>query len=316
MDPKIRPYCDADFHRLLRVWKESMSMDALTPAAFIRRVLLDENRAPESLLVAEAGGEVVGFVLGLVLRHPIEKVGLMEKRGFITAFGVAPGWRRRGVGAALFEAAERKLQDLGRTEVAVAPYPPNYFIPGVDKENYAEAVGFLRQRGYAEFLEALAMDAPIGQFRLSAEVVAAEQKLREEGVEVQPLTVDRLVSYLNFMETIMPGDWVETARDRLTATADSAGVFDSIFVATDRDAIIGYCQFDQEHFGPFGVAGTHQGRGIGSVLLARTLLQMRMRGHHAAYVLWTGERAAKGVYGKLGFAVTRRFALMRKSLST
>src|SRR5690606_5769231 len=112
----------------------------------------------------------------------------------------------------------------------------------------------------------------------------------------------------------MPGDWVEAARHRLRETAESVEVFDSILVATDGERIVGYCQFDGEHFGPFGVAESHQGRGIGGVLLAQTLLHMRKRGLHAVFVLWTGERAARGVYGKLGFEITRRFALMRKEI--
>ncbi len=286
-----------------------MTLDSLTPDAFIRRVLLDENRSPESLLVAEAEGEIAGFALALFLRHP---TGLLEKRGFITAFGVAPEWRRRGIATALFDEAEKWLRERGRTEIAVAPYPPNYFIPGVDKANYGAAISFLERRGYTEFAEAIGMDALIGQFRWSDELVEKERRLAEAGITIRALRVERLAAFLEFMEETMPGDWVEAARELLRRSGDSAGEFDRVQIATDRGKIVGYCQFDGEHFGPFGVADSHQGKGIGSVLLARTLLQMRKRGHHAAYVLWTGERAARGVYGKLGFEVTRRFALMRK----
>lgn len=312
---KFRPYRDADFLPILRVWEETMRLDALTSADFIRRVLLDENRSPESLLVAEAEtGEPVGFALCLVLRHPIEKVGFLEKRGFITAFGVLPEWRRRGVGRALLAKAEEWFRQLGREEIVIAPYPPNYFIPGVDKEHYAGAIAFLQTLGYGEFLEALAMDAAIGTFQLSAELREKEKQLSSEGIAIGSLTDDYLVRFLNFMEENMPGDWAEAARERLRETAGNGGSFDAIQMARDGERIVGYCQFDGEHFGPFGVAESHQGRGIGSVLLARTLLRMRMSGQHAAYVLWTGDRAARGVYGKLGFEITRRFALMRKAL--
>lgn len=291
-----------------------MRLDALTPSDFIRRILLDENRSPDGLLVAEKDDGVAGFVLCLTLRHAIEKVGLLEKRGFITAFGVRPALRRGGIGRALFQEAETFFRKHNREEIVIAPYPPNYLIPGVDKEHYAGALGFLHELGYTQFQEALAMDAPIGQFQLSAEVREKENELSAAGIASGPLTSARLVQFLEFMEETMPGDWVEVARARLRATAESLEIFDSVLVATEGERIVGYCQFDGEHFGPFGVAETHQGRGIGSVLLARTLLQMRKRGLHAAYVLWTGERAARGVYGKLGFTITRRFALMRKAL--
>lgn len=292
-----------------------MRLDALTPPDFIRRILLDENRAPGGLLVAECElGEVAGFLLCLTLRHPIEKIGYLEKRGFITAFGVRPDRRRQGIGTALFARGEAFLREQGRQEVAIAPYAPNYLIPGVDKVCYAGALGFLDKLGYEQFSEAIGMDAAIGQFQLSAEIREKQRALLAQRIAVGPLTSARLVAFLEFMEETMPGDWAETARAKLRETAESVNVFDAILVATDKEKIVGYCQYDGEHFGPFGVAEAYQGRGIGSVLLARTLLQMRLRGHHSAFVLWTGERAPRGVYGKLGFEVTRRFALMRKEL--
>lgn len=314
MKVTVRPYNDTDFHAVLQVWEESMFLDAPTPAGFVRRVLLDENRTPESLLVAEVEGRVVGFALCLVLRHPIERTGLLEQRGFITAFGVASEFRRQGVATALFDIAEEWFGRLGRSEITVAPYVPNYFIPGVDKAHYADAIQFLESRNYREFADAIGMDALIGQFQLTPELEKKERQLAEAGIQIGPLRREQLVAFLCFMEEVMPGDWVQAVRAQLERTADAAEVFETVQVAIDSDKIIGYCQFHGEHFGPFGVADSHQSKGIGSVLLARTLLQMRKSGHHSAYVLWTGERAAHGIYGKLGFNVTRRFALMRKAL--
>lgn len=311
----IRPYRDADFDAIVETWGHSMTLDALTPADFVRRVLLDHNRCPRGLLVAELGSQVVGFMLCLVLRHPIEKIDLLENCGFVTAFGVRPEARRQGAASALLEEAERFFRERGRSEIAVAPYPPGYFIPGVDRERYADAVRFLEARGFRTYLEALGMDALIGQFELPTEVAEKEDRLKSEGLFIEPLPRARLTDFLAFMERVMPGDWVRVARERLRATASCGEVFDTILIARDGDAIVGYCQFDGEHFGPFGVSNAYQGRGIGTVLLARTLRQMCMRGHHAAYVLWTGERAARGVYDRLGFKVTRRFAVMRKNLA-
>lgn len=310
----IRPYRDADFFDVLQAWEESMGLDAPSSADFRRRVLLDGNRCPESLMVAEADGAVAGFLLALILRRPIEKTGLLTRRGFITAFGVRPEFRRRGVGSALLEQAEGFFRDRGRTEIAVAPYPPNYFIPGVDTVHYGEAAAFLRGRGFVPHGEALAMDASIGQFALPSELRQGEIRLRDAGIKVTLLPENRLCSFLEFMESVMPGDWVETARFLLRFTPPDRGFWPNLLVALDGEKIVGYGQFEGEHFGPFGVAETHQGRGIGTVLLARTLLQMRRCGHHAAYVLWTGERAAQGVYGRLGFRITRRFLLMKKTL--
>ncbi len=292
-----------------------MTLDVPSPADFRRRVLLDRNRCPQSLIVAEADGRVAGFLLALVPRHPIDKTGLPPDRGFITAFGVRPDYRRRGMGTAMLERAEAFFRESNRGEIAVAPYPPNYFIPGVDPTRYREALAFLTKRGFAPYLEAIAMDAAIGQFEISPDLLKREADLLADGIAISPLPDNRLAAFLEFMEAVMPGDWGESARTLLTAPPPADGHWPNLLVAAREERIIGYCQFDGEHFGPFGIAEPYQGRGIGTVLLARTLLQMRRRGHHAAYVLWTGERAAKGVYGRLGFRISRRFALMKKPLA-
>ena len=64
---------------------------------------------------------------------------------------------------------------------------------------------------------------------------------------------------------------------------------------------------------PFGVAERYQGIGIGTVLLARALASMVERDLHHAWVLWTGERAAR-LYARFGFRVSRRFAVLHKEV--
>lgn len=311
-----RAYRDADCNSLLETWEAALPLDAITRPEFEQRVLLDVNREAESLIVAadEATGRVAGFILCLVLRRPIENTGLLENRGFITVFAVHPEWQRRGIGGELLSRAEQFLRARGRKETVLAPYTPNYFVPGVDKERYAAGLSFLTKRGFVEFSEAIAMDAPIGKFELSDAVAAKEKSLAAEGVVIQSFKRSRMVEYLDFMGREMPGPWLEDARRNLVELTHGRFSEDAILLACDGDRIVGYCQFEGEHFGPFGIIESHQSRGIGGVLLARTLHRMRVKGIHSAFVLWTGDRAAKGVYGRLGFTVSRRFAVLKKTL--
>lgn len=317
--PYLRPYRDTDLQSLLELWARALPLDATTRDEFERRVVLDVNREPDSLLLAfdREGGDAapIGFIHGVVLHRPIEQTGLLENRGFITVFGVDPARQRHGVGAALLQKAEEFFRARNRKEIVIAPYTPNYFVPGVDKERYASGVSFLKKHGFEEFVEAIAMDAPIGTFEIDPKTLATENKLRTEGVTIEIFSRDWMAEYLDFMRKDMPGPWLEDARRNLIDLTHGRFNADSILVARDHGKIIGYCQYEGQHFGPFGVVDGYQGRGIGSVLLARTLYQMRLRGNHCAFVLWTGERAAQGVYGRLGFTVSRRFAVMRKALS-
>jgi ribosomal protein S18 acetylase RimI-like enzyme len=61
------------------------------------------------------------------------------------------------------------------------------------------------------------------------------------------------------------------------------------------------------------VAEAFQNRGIGTVLLARALRSMAGQGTHNAWVLWTGDQAAR-LYARFGFRESRRFAVLHKDL--
>ena len=82
-------------------------------------------------------------------------------------------------------------------------------------------------------------------------------------------------------------------------------------LAVYEGEVVGYCQYEGEHFGPFGVAQGFQSRGIGTVLLGWALRSMAQQGLHNAWVLWTGEDVAR-LYARFGFKESRRFAILHK----
>lgn len=318
----VRPFHGRDTRALLDCWEQALPLDAITLDQLESRVLLDENWERDSLAVALIDDQLVGFIACYVLNKPIEKTGHRPTDGFISAFGVHPQHRGRGAGQALLAHAENFFRQRGRTQILLAPYTPNYFVPGVDKDAYADGLAFLQENGFTEYSEALAADALIGTFQLSDKVLQREADLAAEGIVIRHYQRDDLVHFLQFQRDLMPGPWVEDARRNLRELAAGRYPEDAIWLAIDtRSAapaphIIGFCQHEHEHFGPFGVSDDYQGKGIGTVLLARTLHQMRKKGCHSAWVLWTGQRALDGVYGRLGFTLSRRFAIMKKELAT
>lgn len=98
---------------------------------------------------------------------------------------------------------------------------------------------------------------------------------------------------------------------------------DQVIVATYGDEVVGYAQFwgvedyawacAGEHFGPFGVKQSLRNKGIGTLILYRCLQNMRKRGVHRAFLLWTDPQAAR-LYERFGFRVTRKFTVMKKVL--
>ncbi|MCX6143396.1 MAG: GNAT family N-acetyltransferase [Ignavibacteriales bacterium] len=156
------------------------------------------------------------------------------------------------------------------------------------------------------------MDSSIVLFTVPEKTVEMEKKLKEDGIEIRFYHRNDLVRFMEFLEQTMPSDWVRVERRNLRKIVEGGFHPEQVVLVTKGDDIIGYCQFDGSHFGPFGVSDAYQGRGIGTVLLARTLERMRQEGYHDAWVMWTDDLAAK-VYGKFGFKETRRFAMLKKA---
>ena len=309
----VRGYRCSDEAALLQVWGAALPYDPIDRRTFHRKVLLDPNFDPAWLLVAEGDNQLVGFCLCLIRRVPMEKVGLEPDKGWITALGVHPEWQRKGVGTALLERALHLFQEAQRSQVLISPYTPNYFVPGVDERHYAAGVEFLLRRGFEIIARPLSMDANIVLFDPTP-YAEREQKLRAEGIEVRPLQPNEVPALLTFLRHHMPGDWVRHARELLTDIARGWGDYDQFIVAWCQGEIVGYCQFEGEHFGPYGVRPDFQGRGIGTVLMAKCLATMRQKGLHNAWVLWTSDEAAQRVYARFGFKETRRFAILRRQL--
>lgn len=309
----VRGYRGDDEQAVLDLWNAALPADPLDRRTLLRKVILDPNFDPAWFLVAEVGGRPAGLCLCVTRRVPLEGVGLEPERGWITAFGVAPEFRRQGVGAALLDRALELFGGADRREVLIAPYTPNYFVPGVDEQAYADGLAFLQRRGFAAVSRPLSMDASIVTLDLSPWLARAAA-LRAEGIEVRPLRLAEAPEFLSFLREHMPGDWVRHARELLGEMAGGGAQAEQVTLGVRGGEIVGYCQFAGEHFGPFGVCADLQGRGIGTVLLARSLEAMRRQGLHHAWVLWTSDETAERVYARFGFRETRRFAVLRRAL--
>jgi mycothiol synthase len=311
---QIRPYAAADEAQLLAVWNEAMWADPIEVNAWRSRYLLDANFEAGSCPVAVdvASGDVVGFVLGFSETQGTQVSGTTPREAWVVGFGVRAGWRRKGVGAALMRSLEARWRAAGVTRVQYGPYVPGYVTPGVDVNAYPDAVRFLDAIGARELYRPLSMKVSLTGYRAQPDVMALETTLASAGVTVRPAGAADIGPLLTFLDEHFPHwrtDATSVLRDLFAA--DPRGV--AMFVAEENGAIIGYAQARGERFGPFGVDEGYRGRGVGGVLLAKTLLAMRANGFHCAWFLWTSDRAAK-LYRQHGFEEVRRFSLMAKPL--
>lgn len=310
----IRPFRGEDEAALIDLWNAAMTRDRINPSVFRVKVLLDLNFRPEGLLVAEAQGRLAGFVLSIARQVPLFLQGLEPELGWITAFGVHPDYRRRGVGRALFQAAQTRMAAEGRRALLISPYTPNYFIPGVDMDAYPEALAFLAALGWQTVSQPISMQAETTAFQVPEEVAARERALAGEGIRVRPVCAADLPGLLPFIARHFGWDWVRFAQEYLLELfgpgSDQICFLAAVRTTPGGEEIVGYCQQRRERFGPFGVDPALRGKGIGRVLLFRCLEDMQAKGFHAAWFLWTGPDAAR-LYAQAGFRQVRRFAVMR-----
>ena len=299
-------------------WNRWLKYDPVTTAVFERKVLLDPNFEPEGLKLAFCGGHLAGFSLSIVRRYPLYYQGLEEDRGWITVIAYDPGMPE--VGAALLDASLNYFKEKGRRVVLFSPYTPNYFSPGVDPDRYPWILKLLEQHGFQRVYEALSMDAQLWpDFTVPEEVEKLERELEREGVVVRSLETRDVHPFLSFLERYFPADWYRHALELLQSGCEKG----QILIAVKGSEVVGYCQYWHSedyhwhrpgaHFGPFGVREDMRGRGIGTVLLAKCLWEMRARGIHNAFVLWTDQAAAR-LYSRFGFKVTRRYYILRREL--
>jgi mycothiol synthase len=301
-----RSYRPENEPAVIDLWNRCLVRDTVTPQVFRRKVLLDPHFDPAGFRLAWHDAELIGGCLAM------GRAGLGGTTGWLRMIFVHPAWRRRGVGSRLLGEALEYLRGAGKTQVQVA-VGPNYFIPGVDLHAYAAAVAFFEAHGFVRGGESISMDASLVQYELPAEARQIEARLRAEGITVKLFEPDEILPLLEFLERAFP-HWVEPARELLVWCTYGWADYDQFLIARDAEGkVIGYCQYDGEHFGPFGVDPAEQGRGIGTVLLARCLERMRARGYHSAWFMWTGERAAR-LYRRFGFVETRRYVSMRRTL--
>ena len=98
------------------------------------------RRDPDSLLLAEADGKIIGSLI----------VAWDGWRGSFYRLAVHPQWRRQGIATALIAAGEKRLQGLGAIRLTAIV---------VNEEPAAldlwSAVGYERQAGVSRFVRVL-----------------------------------------------------------------------------------------------------------------------------------------------------------------
>jgi ribosomal protein S18 acetylase RimI-like enzyme len=200
-------------------------------------------------------GRVV-FVLALTRQVPLFLQGLEPESAWITAFGVHPDYRRRGIGRALFERIFGQLRADGRKTLDISSYVPNYFVPGVDVKAYPGAITFLgKAAGFRTLYQAISMGADLTGFQIPDEILELEKKReRDDGITIRPVTSADLPELMPFITQHFGWDWYRHAQEYLLDYFGDSPRRICFLVARHDGEIVGYCQQRDERSGHLACA--------------------------------------------------------------
>jgi len=311
-DLRIRDFLGGDITSIVSIWNRALRRDPIDVARFNTWLLGDPDfraGADSGMFVAESAGQPVGFVRAIVRRWPNDRLGVEPELGWIPVLAVDPDHQRRGAGRALLERAIAYLRGHNRRRVWVCGNTgsaPGYVFPGVDQDAYARGLKLFTRAGFVVDHEPVAMSREVIDFdvdRFHAEAWATGGEL-----VVETLTPPRVPDFLAFLAEAFPGDWNIAARGKIRANR-----LHEVLIARRGDAVLGYCQWEGEHFGPFGVSAAERGSRIGAKLFVEAVRRIRAADGRSVWFNWADADAAR-FYSRFGLSATRRFAILRLDL--
>ncbi|PWU45061.1 GNAT family N-acetyltransferase [Micromonospora globispora] len=277
---------------------------AEAPAILDALVTRAAGDRPVVLVGAVRGAELVGVLVGSVSQRD-------ARLGHVDLMAVAPAERRRGVGRALLAEAERRLAELGATELLLAGNPPYYAWPGIDVR-YTPAVCVALRLGYRQDRTAWNMTADLADGSPALRSTAdAERRLADQGVTVRRAEPADLPALTAFARTTFGGAW----DGELAGSVGRPGA--GAHLAERDGEVLGFAAYGSSRpswFGPMGTAPAAEGSGIGGVLLRRCLRDQAAAGIGAAQIGWVGP--VPFYSGSAGARIERVFFLYRKPIDS
>lgn len=311
---EIQNYSQRYESQVVDLWNRTLAADPITVQKFRKQALFDDNFDPELCFTAVENNEVIGFLLATKRKFPYLERGLEPTRGWINVMFVDSAYQGKGIGEILIKQAEAKLKSKGAENVTLAAYSPNYFFPGVDKDNYSGAVDFFEKMGYKNEGESYSMCKDLHGYKISKETQEKLARARESGFTFVNFDYKYALELLEFLKSEFGGGW---KRNALISMQNNTAE-DCILLVLDREQkIIGFCMRmidgNPMRFGPFGIKETIRNLGVGGILFDIMQLEMAKRGIYHLYFVST-DVPGRRFYERHGVEVFRTFVDYKKNL--
>ena len=306
--PYLRPFQTGDMKTLIDTWNQSLVADPINEQRFISNIIGDPAMESQGLpVIVDDAGDVIAFGYATVSWDAV---------GWINSIGVRPDKQGRGYGSQCMVALLKYLIEHHCQSVNIAAFPPNYILPGVDVEKYSGSLALFKKFGFLEGTRVVSMHADLQNFQVPVDIMEQERNLRSEGIMIESLTGEFLISLLEFIRRDLNSSAYQVIRQALAFGRN----INQIFISHQDNHVMGYCMYgiydgNLERFGPFGVREDQRGKHLGKILLYRCMQAMKAQGLAAVWFKSTIESSpAWHLYRRAGFRTTRRFVTLHRTL--
>ena len=246
-------------------------------------------------LVAQAGHVPVGFAA-------------LDMAGSIPLILVEPGYQRRGIGAALLEAALQQIRAGTAGRVTAGSGGAVYIWPGVPRDLPA-AVSFFASRGWRHTHDTLDLVADLASYRPPP---GAAGRAARTGVTITLAAGGDLAAVRAFEAAAFPSwaRWFAAARPEhvLLARTRSGSIAGTLLLeGPGADTVL------EPMLGPaagtigcVGVTPPLHGQGIGTAMVVRASQILSQAGVSACHIGWT---TRESFYRHAGYRPWRRYAM-------
>ena len=299
---QIRPAQKRELPEIIALWSVCLRHDQADAKLLEQFLENAECCDPEGVLVAEADGEIVGFIIA---------IGNQGDTGWIPLFFVHPKHLRTGIGDSLLLGAESYLAGKGARDVRVEPFGRHArFSTGIDSR-YLELIELLCQNGFR-----VADDSQVDivkdlkMFEMPGWVMKARRSLEPEITFgfCEPQFRQALLEFMSAHFSAYSG-WCEVVREYGKQEGDPR----LRVLAFRSGGVIGFTAFEKDvdwYIWATGVRKDLRGRMIGSILVHMALEEMKRRGADRMCISDCPIEFYKVVEGE----VMRRYVMMSKSL--
>ncbi len=262
-------------------------MNLVLPHDFIDNIFYenltvnDPNYDPQNIFFIMDEETPVGFIFGVERTKAPRKV-VEEHREimWIKAFGCYRKYLSDL--EKLLKFFESYATEKGKKVIRISDYASWYLTPGVDNL-YDEYNALLVELGYKRVGVAINYEIDLSRYFTPRYVYRLEERNRRNGIDfIEVKDIDETL--LNWVEENFSVFWKTEAE---MALKNSYG---GVFIARRDENILGFSAYGvlkRNWFGPIGVKKDIRGKGIGTVLLFKTMSRLRCNGQRIVIIPWT-----------------------------